>query len=213
MNAHVAAVGGVDNIKKVTSMHRSGNASMDGVFGHMEGTFEEISVISQKAYSKMDLTAFMQRSGWNGTVGWAEDTMQGMHEVEGDELELLKTQAQVDLLAAVWMEYGPGAFMLDPNPPADAGDLHAIRIVGVENATYFIDPEDNHVRRIHLPYDDPASGPSTVVVSFDEYTEYDGVKLPDKVTTVVGGGTITIVYDYTETVINGEINDTIFNKP
>ena len=213
MKAHVEAVGGVDNIHKVVSMHRSGKATMDGIIGHMEGTFEEISIIERKAYSKMDLVAFMQRSGWDGQIGWAEDAMLGLRDIEGDELELLKNQARVDTLATVWMLSGANGFSPLPAETHDGREFHVVEIVGVDGATYYIDPDDHHVRRIKLDYNDPQMGPSTIIVKFDKYTQFDGVMLPNQVAVDIADGTIEVVYDYEKTVLNGEIDETVFNKP
>jgi hypothetical protein len=214
VKAHVEAVGGVQNIKKVTTMKRSGIASMEGAFGQMEGTFEEISVIDKKAYSNVEFSAFTQSSGWDGTIGWSQDDMQGLRDIEGDELEILKSQAQVDALAAAWIKSGAGAFTLVSTASGEGADsVHKVTIAAEEDIVYDIDPATHHVKRISLPFNDPNLGESTIVLTCDEYTEHNGVKLPGKLTVDIGQGTIIVVYDYNETEINGTIDEATFAKP
>lgn len=213
MKAHVAAVGGKDAIENAKSIHRSGVATMGGVFGDMEGTFEEKSVLGKKAYTYIDMGVFNEKQGWNGEIGWKVNSMEGASDLQGPELDTIKTQLVLHPLASTWLDAGPDAINVLEDESLGGENYHVFQLAEAENIKFFIDPESHLLSGVRIPVTDPTFGDTTILVRFDDYERYDGIMLPDTQHADIADGTIVIDYKYKETAINPELEDTIFEKP
>ncbi len=60
---------------------------------------------------------------------------------------------------------------------------------------------------------DPAMGDVVVATYYSDYSEYDGVVLPNSTDIDIVDGTITVELDYSKTEIDVEVDEAIFEKP
>jgi carboxyl-terminal processing protease len=92
---HVAAIGGVDAIRAVTSMRATGVAEVP--VQNLRGTFEMLSGRPAKAVLRVELPGLGKiESGFNGVVGWSLDPMVGPSLVTGRMLDEMRSDAHFD---------------------------------------------------------------------------------------------------------------------
>ena len=98
---NIKAQGGRNALTNLKSIQRKGKVAVDGTFGQMEGTVEEVVIPWKKAMRDLDLAVFVQTDGFNGKVAW-RDGMMGLQELEGDEAVQIKQAVDVNpfLMAA-----------------------------------------------------------------------------------------------------------------
>ena len=211
MAANIKAQGGSDALKGLKSLQRKGTVDVDGSFGQMAGTVEEIVVPWKKAYSAMDLGVFAQKDGWNGTVAW-RDGMMGIQEVEGEEANQIKQAIDLNPFLMIG-DRGTKAEKLDDETIEDV-DCHVIQLTPTDGppTKFFIDKSSDQLMRVSLMQDNPMFGEMEIVVETSDYEEYGGVKLPNK-SKVFVGDVFEIETTYTETKVNEEVDDAIFEMP
>ena len=213
MKAHVKAMGGTEAMDKIKSIHRKGPASMDGAFGQMEGTIEKIVVIGKKAYSQTEFGVFVETSGWNGKTGWTENPMEGVQPITGDDLEFLESSAELSILTTVWHEYGNSALERADDVTYEGKTYHVLQIAGEEGLNFYLDPDTALLAGMSMPVDDPELGEGVLLITSEDYKEYEGVMLPTKMTIDIADSMIVIEMKYTEITINGDVDNSIFEKP
>lgn len=91
----VAAIGGADAWRGVTSMHATGRTELPAQ--NLRGTFEMLSARPARLLLRMDLAGMGKaESGFNGEVGWTLDPMVGPSLVTGGPLAEMKNDAHFD---------------------------------------------------------------------------------------------------------------------
>ena len=85
------------------SIERKGDVAVDGAFGQMEGSIEEVVIPGKKALRALDLAVFVQKDAWNGEAAW-RDGMNGIQDIEGDEAMQIKQSAMVNPLLMIGQE-------------------------------------------------------------------------------------------------------------
>ena len=75
------AQGGREALMGLKSIERKGDVAVDGAFGQMEGSIEEVVIPGKKALRALDLAVFVQKDGWNGTAAW-RDGMNGVQDID-----------------------------------------------------------------------------------------------------------------------------------
>ena len=85
----IKAQGGKEALMGLKAIERKGDVAVDGAFGQMEGSIEEVVIPGKKALRALDLAVFVQKDAWNGEVAW-RDGMNGIQEIEGDEALQIK---------------------------------------------------------------------------------------------------------------------------
>src|SRR5690349_9520326 len=67
---NIKAQGGREALLGLKALERKGTVNVDGSFGQMEGTIEEVLIPWKKARRALDLSVFVQKDGWNGKTAW-----------------------------------------------------------------------------------------------------------------------------------------------
>jgi len=210
--AHEEAMGGAAAIAKIKNISRSGTAEMGGAFGEMAGSVTESIVIGQKYHQNMDLGVFAEISAWNGKAGWSKNSMEGLSEIEGDDLEFLSMQATVSMLHSLWRAYGSISFKALPDESYEGRDYHVLELQ-TGDMTFYVDKETKLLGGVTLPFEDAELGESELTIYFDDYNEYEGVQIANTVGMDIGDGIVEIEMSYSETKVNTNIDDKIFEKP
>jgi hypothetical protein len=208
---NIKAQGGRDALTNLKSLQRKGEVDLDGAFGQMEGTVEEVVIPWKKAYSATDLGAFAQKDGWNGTVAW-RDGMMGIQEIEGEEASQIKQAVDLNPFVMI-ADRGTKAERLDDEAVEDV-DYYVIQLTPTDGPAVklFVDKESDHVMRVTFTQNNPMFGEVEIIIENSDYEDFGGVKLPTKIKAYVGD-VFEIETTYTETKVNGEIDEAIFEIP
>jgi hypothetical protein len=214
LEANIEAIGGEDAIAAVKTIHRKGDVFVDGQFGVMEGTYERVAIIDQKAYNMRDLGVFVQAMGFDGERGWKDDAMMGIVDIEGGELEQIRAELVISPLVGVKAEGAAGDLSAGGTEEIDGVAYEVLELAreGQSPIRFYLDPETHLLARTQIEQDSPQFGPITIVLEFSDYQEHGGVLLPT-LEKIDLGEFIRLETTYNETVINGEVDESIFDKP
>ena len=215
VEAAVAATGGREAISRIESLRRTGPFTMGTEFGDLGGDLEAVIIPNQKVYQSLSSDFFSQTTAWDGTVAWQSDDLQGTVELSGTDAANVRNQSVLDWFAAY------------PNPSFDdvqyakgddqqlGGRDHFVveLAAGGLDYGYFIDKETYLVTQIMLEINNPqVGGMVEVTIRLSDYETFEGVKMPTRQQLSIPG-----VFDldttFSETVINGPVDETIFAKP
>lgn len=215
LNANIEAMGGQAAIDAVTSIQRTGSVFVDGQFGVMEGSYKRASIIGKKAYNMRDLGVFVQSMGFDGEKGWKDDAMMGIVDLEGAELQQIQADLVLSPLIGIVASGETAKLSVGADADVDGTACKVLELAREEGEgpiRFYLDAATNQLIRMQLDSDNPQFGPVTITVNYGDYADHGGVKIPntEKVTL---GEFIMLETTYTETVINGEIDETIFDKP
>jgi hypothetical protein len=207
----IKAQGGKDALLSLKSLERKGEVDVDGSFGQMKGTVEEIAIPWKKAFRAMDLEVFAQKDGFNGKVAW-RDGMMGIQELDGDEANQIKQAVDLNPFMKL-ADHGTKAEKLDDETVEEVA-CYVIQLTPVKGppVKIFVDKESDQIRRTTLTANNPQFGEVEITVETSDYQEFGPVKLPTK-NKVVLGDIFQIETTYTETKVDGEVDESIFEMP
>lgn len=209
LEKYVAAVGGKAAHQKLTSRLVKGTFEIPEMGG--AGTIE----ISEKAPNKTLRTTVIDnfgtfRQGYNGTLGWADDPQQGLRDLSGEELALIKREADFHGRLDYRLRYKEmkvsGKEKLGDQ---DAYVVDAVTPEGRAEKLYF-DAANGFLVRTILERDTPM-GKLTITSSREDYREIDGIKLA--FTLRIDNTRFTQVIKVKEVTHNVELDDKRFDKP
>ncbi len=78
---------------------------------------------------------------------------------------------------------------------------------------FYLDKDTSYVVAMQTSISDPALGDARLAIYYSDYSEYEGVVLPDSTVIDIADGTITIDLDYSKTELDVEVDEAIFEKP
>jgi len=216
---HLTAIGGRENLAKLTSRVMTGAITLATPAGDITGTVEVSAKAPNKARSlvKVDLSAFGageltfdQR--FDGTVGYVIDTMNGNRDVTGTQLENMRNQL-FPTPFLTYKETGTKAEILGREKVGDR-DVNVVQLTpttGSPSKQYF-DVQDSMLLKIATTVNVPQLGQDVdQVVEFSDYRAVDGVKIPYTIKSTNPLQTFTITVKTVEH--NKEIDDKSFSKP
>jgi hypothetical protein len=205
------AQGGREALMGLKSIERKGDVAVDGAFGQMEGSIEEVVIPGKKALRALDLAVFVQKDGWNGTAAW-RDGMNGVQDIEGDEAMQIKQSVMISPLMMIGQE-GSEAKKLDDEKVNDV-DYYVLEVTAAEKPAIklYIDKATDLFRRMTLKQNNPQFGEIEVITETSDYQDFGKVKLPTK-QKIELGEVLKIETTFTETKVDGEVDEKIFEKP
>lgn len=204
VDEHIKAVGGADALAKVKTLERTGTVALTGPFGAFEGSIsEEYDIAGPKGHRVMDLAIFVIESAFTGDEGWQDGPPQGLRDMSEEELGMAKINGSASLVANIKSEFGMAAF----NEPADEkfNEKDCVKLTVKESPLeLYINKETKLLEGIVV---------DVVTITMEDYKEFDGIQLAQKSTMNVSEQDITIVTEYEETKLNGELDESVFAKP
>ena len=208
---NLKAQGGRDALLNLKAVERKGKVSVDGTFGQMAGTIEDITIPWKKARRTLDLEVFVQKEGYNGTSAWREG-MAGLQELEGEEAAQIK-QA-VDLNPFVMAEKRGAKIEKVDDEKLDDVDCYVVQVTPKDRppVKFYVDKKTDLINRMKLNQNHPQFGEMEVTVDSSDYQQFGPVKLATKTKATLGEA-IQIETTYTETKVNGEVDESVFEKP
>jgi hypothetical protein len=208
---NLKAQGGREALLGLKAVERKGKVSVDGTFGQMAGTIEDVSIPWKKARRAIDLEVFAQKDGFNGETAW-RDGMAGVQDLEGEESMQIK-QA-VDLNPFVMAEKrGAKIEKLDDEKVNDV-DYYVLQLTPKDRppVKFYVDKKTDLIGRMTLTQNHPQFGEMNVTIESSDYAPFGGIKLANH-TKATLGEVMQIETTYTETKVNGEVDEAIFEKP
>ena len=219
LESHFNAVGGLARLSKIRSIRRSGDARLTRLNGKpvnllVSGRVEMAAVVGKKSYIKLDFGQFFnETTAWNGQTTWKLNQSGSTTILSELESQRAKGEAYMNPLQPIYEQHGSSAFQQGQDETLQGRDCFVIQIRGVGDVSYYIDKTSNLLFGFKAPYTDPNFGSGTLHFYYTDYTEYEGVMLPNSREIHIGNGVLTVNYVFTETEIDVVLDETIFEKP
>ena len=214
LKAHFKAAGGLEQLNKINTVHRSGEMKMIcGRTVGMTAKFEETVIIGEKHIHKRNYYPYDSVSTvtivYNRTERWSTGSHSGSHAVF------------ISPLQSFYDKYGNGAFRLSKDEIFSGKVCTVLRVAGSQ-VRFYIDKTSYLVRGLKMPYNTDVRRDRTMTIEYAVYTEYGGVMFPDTVTVSVDDprgearrdvGGFGYKYTYKKTEIDVTLDKTLFGKP
>jgi zinc protease len=215
----LTAMGGRAALGKLTTRTSTGNISVTTPAGDVTGTVEVINKVPnrQRTLIKIDLSNLglgqvLQDVRFDGTVGYAIDTLNGNRDLTGDQLETMRsTTFPTPLLD--YKEAGARVELLGKEKAGDK-DAYVLRFTPKTGpaSRMFFDAETSSLLKTVVTLNVPQLGADVEqTVEFSDYRDVDGIKLPFRVRSVNQLQVVTITL--TKIEHNTTVNDSTFAKP
>lgn len=207
----IKAQGGREALMGVKCIERKGDVKVEGAFGDLEGSVEEAVVPWKKARRAIDLGVFVQKDGYNGKAAWREG-MDGVKDLEGEESAQIKQSVEINPLVTL-KEKEIKAEKLD-DETVDNVAYYVLQLTGKDRPAVklYINKETNLLNRSTLKQNNQQFGEVEVVMENSDYQDFGPIKLPTK-NKIALGDVMTIMTTFTETKVNGELDEASFEKP
>ncbi len=215
---HLAAMGGRAALGKLTSRKATGTITVAlGPQGTISGPVE----LYAKAPNKTRLYVVLDMSPvglndkmtldqkFDGTTGWALNTLQGDKQITGNQLDNMKNSAFPNPL----LNYKANGVTVEllPNETFGGKSLLVLRVTPKVGSVskLFLDPDTYLLLRSSATINSPEMGGDIDQVSeASDYRTVDGLKIPFKSVQTAGPQLVTIVFDKVEH--NVAIDDAMF---
>ena len=179
MTASAEASGGLKKFTGLKSLYEV--VSLDANIQGMALTFttQKTILYPNKVHTLTKTPFGNQEMAVNGDTGWASG-MQGMKDLEGDDLQSAKDELQTDTIG-VFRNLGDlQCQALEPSK-VDGVMCNPVHVSGIGDSyqIFFIDAGTNMVKMVQSPGQSPMTGaPVTQKVFVDEYQEMEGFNMP-----------------------------------
>ena len=208
---NLKAQGGREALVNLKSLERKGDVSVDGTFGQMDGTVAEVVIPWKKAIRSLDLAVFVQKDGYNGKIAW-RDGNTGVQEIEGEEANQIKQAADINPFVMI-KERETKAEKLDDEKVEDV-EYSVVQLTPKERPPLkiFLDKKTDQIARTTVTQNHPQFGMVEIIIELSGYEKFGPVTLPTK-SKVTLGELLQIETTFTETKVNGDVDEKSFDKP
>lgn len=215
---YLTAVGGRAALGKLTSRSTSGTMTLSTPAGDISGPIDTINQRPNKVRTLINLDLTPLGAGpmvldqrFDGTSGYALDSLRGDHDITGGQLETMKNSE----FPTPFLNYKDRGATVELGGKEKAGDREAYVLILKSKSgpvsRHFIDAESYLPIKIVQTLDLPELGQVEQTTELSDYRDVDGVKLPFKLkgTSAVQTFTVTV----TKVEHNKKIDETLFAKP
>jgi hypothetical protein len=215
----VAALGGRAALQKLKSRSMVGTITLSTPAGDIEGSIEILNAVPNRSRTlvKADLTSLgagplVMDQRFDGTVGYAMDSLQGNRDITGDQLETLRNGA----FPHPFLDYKQRGIAVKLTGKEKVGDRETFVLVfeppsgpAVRN---YIDAETYLPLRTVVTLNVPQLGRDLEqTTDFLDYRQIDGVKVPYTADVSSSAQNFTIAIEKIEH--NVPIDEALFSKP
>ena len=202
---HIEAVGSAQAIAEVETIKRSGSSLLEGGFGTLDGTREEIyDLAGEQGYTSVEVTGFSAQTGWSGESGWKKDTNNGLTDMPAGELGLARLTTGLSPLASIHAEHGADAFQEGEEQEFNESKCTVVTVTG-SPVQFYVNNETKLLEGLAIP--------GILEFTYGDYEEVDGVQFANRTTIEISASGVTVTYEYGSTEVNGDIDETKFERP
>ncbi len=200
-----AALGGLESLRNVRTIHMSGRFKVAGI----EGTVERWTTSRGEFRITLDSPGvFSQEVVFDGEKGWIVGTSGSIQDLSGDALKGVITSAYEASDSAFF----PGrlAGHVGNLGKADPQAPYVVRLLpyGGNDLTVYVDGAT------FLPMkEETLSRAGLATISFSDWKEFAGIRLPGTVKQSVGNAATDAVYTFDRVEINAPFAAELFSKP
>ena len=208
LDKYVQAIGGKEAVQKITSRVAKGSFEMAEMGG--DATTEIYEKAPNMMYSVTSSGMGEFKRGYNGTVGWSNNPMQGLVELSGTELADMKRSS--DFYRDIKLKELYPKRTLKGKEAVNGHDAYVVELTPAEGSpeTWYFDTDSGLAVRVQSTMETP-NGPTDVDVLLSDYRDVDGIKFPCTIHQSVGQFEFTIKLN--DVKQNVPIDDKIFDKP
>jgi len=215
---YLAATGGRAALEKLTSRVITGVISTSTPAGDLSGSIEIYTKAPNKARTLIKIDAsrlgagvIVQDQRFNGTSGYAIDSLNGNREITGDQLELARSNTFPSPLLN-YKDAGSRVELLGREKAGDK-DAYVLRITPKTgpSARMFIDADTYLLAKTVVAISVPQIGDIEQTVDVSDYRTVDGVKVPYLTRSSNQFQTVSVTVTTVEQ--NTPIDDAMFSKP
>jgi hypothetical protein len=215
---YLTAMGGRAALGKLTSRSTAGTMTLSTPAGDISGPIETLNQRPNKTRTliNMDLTSLgagpmVVDQRFDGTTGYALDSLRGNHDITGGQLEAMKNND----FPNPFLSYKERGVTVELTGKEKVGEREAYVLVFKPktgaSSRHFIDAESYLPIKLVQKLDIPELGEVEQTTEFSDFREVDGIKLPFKLkgTSAVQTFTVTV----TRVEHNKKIDESLFSKP
>jgi outer membrane lipoprotein-sorting protein len=216
---HLTAVGGREALGKLTSRTMSGSITLSTPGGDVTGTIEVYAKLPNKSRSVIDVDLSALGAGrvhqdqrFDGTTGYAIDSLNGNREITGDQLEVMRSAGFPTPLLK-YKDAGAKVELMGKEK-VGAQEAYVLRFTPRTGPAgrMFVGAEDYLLLKTVITINVPQLGSSVEqTVEFSDYRDVNGVKVAYTFRSANQFQTFTITA--TKVEHNTEIDDKSFSKP
>lgn len=169
-------------------------------------------VAPNKTYTKMEIPEMMTvEQGYDGQKAWSKDSIQGLKELKGPELEQAKESAAIFPTLQIIDNLTSATLLKDAEE--NGKTLKVIKVTSKNNPekTLYFDETTKLLAKMTSKFTTGPDGAMEVTVSMSDYKEKDGIKYATKLDMAVMGQQMQMTF--TDVNHNVEIDDTTFTMP
>ena len=214
----ITAMGGRAALEKIKTRVTTGTLTIGTPAGDIAGTVEMYGAApnKQRTVIKADLSQFgagqlVIDQRFDGTTGYAMDTMQGNREITGSQLDNMKAQG----FPHPFLSYkaNGASVKLGPNEQVLGKDMFVLTFEPASGTPIkqYIDAATFLPARTIITAEVPQMGKIEQMVDPSDYREQDGVKVAHKMTLTNAMQSITMTFTKVEN--NVAIDEKMFVKP
>ena len=210
LDHYVQALGGKDNIQKITSRDMKGTLDNSD-----DGTTSPAEVFAKAPDKYLEVVNLSDGGealqGWNGQTGWGKDPDSGLHDTE--KAEQTAAKRDYDFYRDLRLKELFPKMALNGKMKVDDRDAYIVEATSPDGATekWYFDAESGLLVRRDFERVTIDDGIVLYEVDYDNYKDVDGVKIPAMVQRKTPDYTLT--YKFTEIKQNVPVEDAKFNKP
>ena len=216
LEAHFNAIGGLTRLSEIRNVRRSGDAQLtqwNGQPVNESGRVEIAAVVGKKSYNQHDFgELFSETSVWNAVGGWQSVMGSSPTSLPETEYGRARSTTYIDPLQAIYQEHGSKVLQQDEDELFQGKECSVIRVIDTEDV-FYIDKASNLLVGAKTTYTGLNAKNAIAVLYYADYTDYEGVMLPNSYEIFIGNGTLTVNYTITKTEIDTLLDETIFEKP
>ena len=215
---HLAAIGGRAALSKLTSRVMAGTIAVSTPAGEFSGPIEIWNQAPNKVRTLINLDLSNVGVGkmtidqrFDGTMGYAIDTLQGNRDITGDQLEGMRN----GVFPTPLLNYKQNGISVELAGKEKVGDRDAfvllIKPKTGPSAKSYIDATTFMLFRQVVTADIPPVGTIEQTTDLSDERDVDGVKVAHKIVNTSSVQSFTVTISKVEH--NGAIDQTLFSKP
>jgi hypothetical protein len=214
----VAALGGSAALGKLKSRETTGTITVSTPGGDVSGTIVVLNEVPNKSRTLITLDLSSLGAGsmvidqrFDGTSGYALDSMRGDHEITGGQLATMKNNFFPTPFLG-YKERGTKVELARKDKVSDR-DVYVLTVTPAAGpvATVFIDAQSYMTIKFVTTVELPEVGAVEQTTEPSDYREVDGVQVPFKLKGSSSIQTFTIAVNKVEH--NGKVDEALFSKP